>query len=48
MDGVQSCAMGRNFGFEILKFQNMPDVLPHIFHGAVAVCRVAKRKPISA
>jgi len=33
---------------KFLKFQNVPDALLHIFHGAVAVCRAAKRKPISA
>jgi len=47
-NGAQSCAMGRNFSFEILKFQSVPDALPHIFHSAVAVRRVVKRKPISA
>jgi len=48
-NGAQSCAMGRNFGFEIVKFQSAFGVpLATCFRNAVSVRRAVKRKPISA
>jgi|GEM_PF-4423258 len=31
MNGAQSCAMGRNFGFEILKFQSALGAFDYLF-----------------
>lgn len=40
MNGTQSCAMGRNFNFEILKFQSALGVFGYLF----SQHRAAKRE----